>query len=234
MIAVMYVPSCYHFPLTMSRQSSGLRSKHYWRSASSRLVVSSLLSDSTKRQAEPMYAHLFNILRPYLKSNVPAPQGAQSISRHLLSTYGENSFAFIMDEGGMQAHPPIFYNSLHSITTAGFGKHYGGIFAFPGIAEKGYFDVRVEVSSPGGHSSVPPSHTVSLPSDDFTLFIEFLSEYWYVVRPYSKVRGQSLEDVFGKSEPSFAPTSNAEVPKPYLDTRFSPPWNLSMSCRTCT
>ena len=33
--------------------------------------------------------------------------------------------------------------------------------ATPGIAEKGYIDVRVEVTSPGGHSSVPPQHTVS-------------------------------------------------------------------------
>ena len=32
--------------------------------------------------------------------------------------------------------------------------------ATPGIAEKGYIDVRVDVTSPGGHSSVPPSHTV--------------------------------------------------------------------------
>lgn len=31
----------------------------------------------------------------------------------------------------------------------------------PGIAEKGYIDVKVEVTSPGGHSSIPPDHTVS-------------------------------------------------------------------------
>jgi len=30
----------------------------------------------------------------------------------------------------------------------------------PGIAEKGFLNVLVEVSSPGGHSSVPPRHTV--------------------------------------------------------------------------
>ncbi|KZS99903.1 uncharacterized protein LAESUDRAFT_59474 [Laetiporus sulphureus 93-53] len=35
----------------------------------------------------------------------------------------------------------------------------GGIFAFPAIAEKGYFDMRIEVNAPGGHSSVPPAHT---------------------------------------------------------------------------
>lgn len=30
----------------------------------------------------------------------------------------------------------------------------------PAVAEKGYLDVRVEVATPGGHSSVPPQHTV--------------------------------------------------------------------------
>lgn len=33
------------------------------------------------------------------------------------------------------------------------------IFATPSLAEKGYLDVRVEVSTAGGHSSVPPPHT---------------------------------------------------------------------------
>lgn len=30
------------------------------------------------------------------------------------------------------------------------------------VAEKGYLDVRVEVATPGGHSSVPPEHTVRI------------------------------------------------------------------------
>ena len=29
----------------------------------------------------------------------------------------------------------------------------------PALAEKGYVDVRVEVTASGGHSSVPPPHT---------------------------------------------------------------------------
>ena len=37
---------------------------------------------------------------------------------------------------------------------------HGKAFATLGTAEKGYIDVRVDVESPGGHSSVPPSHTV--------------------------------------------------------------------------
>ena len=38
---------------------------------------------------------------------------------------------------------------------------FGQAYATVGTAEKGYTDVRVAVTSPGGHSSVPPSHTVS-------------------------------------------------------------------------
>ena len=45
-------------------------------------------------------------------------------------------------------------------SVAGYHEQSGAVFATPGIAEKGYLDVRLEVSSPGGHSSVPPAHTV--------------------------------------------------------------------------
>ena len=48
----------------------------------------------------------------------------------------------------------------------GFAEQDGSVFAMPGIAEKGYFDVNVEVTAPGGHSSVPPQHTVSFSVND--------------------------------------------------------------------
>lgn len=41
-------------------------------------------------------------------------------------------------------------------------NEYGVAVATVGTAEKGYIDARVEVTAPGGHSSVPPAHTVSL------------------------------------------------------------------------
>ncbi|KAE9399968.1 Zn-dependent exopeptidase [Gymnopus androsaceus JB14] len=43
----------------------------------------------------------------------------------------------------------------------GYGENLkeGVIFAGPGISEKGYLDARIEVLSPGGHSSIPPDHT---------------------------------------------------------------------------
>ncbi|EGN95017.1 hypothetical protein SERLA73DRAFT_61542 [Serpula lacrymans var. lacrymans S7.3] len=67
--------------------------------------------------------------------------GALSIGRYLLETFGEDSISLIVDEGG------------------GYSDISGTIFASPAVAEKGYLDVRVDVSTPGGHSSKPPKHT---------------------------------------------------------------------------
>ncbi|KAJ6621352.1 hypothetical protein B0H10DRAFT_2163162 [Mycena sp. CBHHK59/15] len=69
-------------------------------------------------------------------------QGAGALGKAMRSIYGEDlPFAFIIDEGG------------------GFAEQYGSVIASPAVAEKGYLDVHVEVTSPGGHSSVPPAHT---------------------------------------------------------------------------
>ncbi|KAI0091740.1 carboxypeptidase S [Irpex rosettiformis] len=70
-------------------------------------------------------------------------QGAGKIAQYLEATYGRDGFAALVDEG------------------YGFGIPYGGdiLFAGPGTGEKGYLDVHVEVTTPGGHSSVPPRHT---------------------------------------------------------------------------
>ena len=48
----------------------------------------------------------------------------------------------------------------------GFAEQGGSVFAMPGIAEKGSIDVNVEVTASGGHSSVPPKHTVSFSVND--------------------------------------------------------------------
>lgn len=42
----------------------------------------------------------------------------------------------------------------------GFGEQYGSVMATIGIGEKGNTNTRIQVASPGGHSSVPPPHTV--------------------------------------------------------------------------
>ena len=44
--------------------------------------------------------------------------------------------------------------------TAGYGEQFGRVIATPGVSEKGYMDVMINVASPGGHSSLPPPHTV--------------------------------------------------------------------------
>ncbi|KAI6112592.1 hypothetical protein F5141DRAFT_1291299 [Pisolithus sp. B1] len=67
--------------------------------------------------------------------------GAQTLAIELEAMFGQNGYAMIVDEGG------------------GYGEQYGRILAMPGIAEKGSVNVRIEVSTPGGHSSLPPPHT---------------------------------------------------------------------------
>ncbi|KAG6886230.1 hypothetical protein C0993_010792 [Termitomyces sp. T159_Od127] len=74
--------------------------------------------------------------------------GAAKLAQALLENYGKDGVAFLVDEGG------------------GFVQENGITIATPGIAEKGYLDVRVEVTAPGGHSSVPPKHTHSKELDE--------------------------------------------------------------------
>ncbi|KAG1821064.1 uncharacterized protein BJ212DRAFT_977270 [Suillus subaureus] len=68
-------------------------------------------------------------------------EGAGHLARYLEEMYGRDSFALLLDEGS-------FYTDMGGI-----------IFATPSTSEKGYRDVKITVSTPGGHSSVPPSHT---------------------------------------------------------------------------
>ncbi|KAG8863707.1 hypothetical protein FRB96_007544 [Tulasnella sp. 330] len=67
-------------------------------------------------------------------------EGAGQLSIYL-KEHGLKEFAFIVDEG------ETYYNE------------YGQIFAPVATSEKGYLDVEVKVAAPGGHSSVPPTHT---------------------------------------------------------------------------
>ncbi|KAI0927139.1 hypothetical protein AcV5_007754 [Taiwanofungus camphoratus] len=67
--------------------------------------------------------------------------GATAIRDYLLATYGEYAFSILVDEGG------------------GYKVGDLAIMASPAVAEKGSLNVRMEISTPGGHSSVPPLHT---------------------------------------------------------------------------
>ncbi|KAI2780236.1 carboxypeptidase s [Daldinia loculata] len=67
-------------------------------------------------------------------------QGAAHLAKALVSHYGEDGAAVIVDEG------------------AGTSTVWGSTFALPGVAEKGAIDVEIIIRMPGGHSSVPPAH----------------------------------------------------------------------------
>ena len=82
-------------------------------------------------------------------------QGAAYLAKYLESTYGKDAFALLVDEGGMGLHGCLVYDKIGLISIwllVGFGELFGTVFATPGIAEKGHMDVRVDISSPGGHS----------------------------------------------------------------------------------
>ncbi|EKM81841.1 hypothetical protein AGABI1DRAFT_112074 [Agaricus bisporus var. burnettii JB137-S8] len=68
-------------------------------------------------------------------------RGAATLAPVLQELYGEDGFAFVIDEG------------------TGFGTKFGTNFAMVGTAEKGATNVEVKVASAGGHSSLPPDHT---------------------------------------------------------------------------
>ncbi|KAG0709350.1 hypothetical protein DFH29DRAFT_1027587 [Suillus ampliporus] len=68
-------------------------------------------------------------------------RGAGSLATEMLERFGENAFTMLVDEG------------------SGYGETYGRVIAVPAIGEKGSLNVRIKVTSPGGHSSLPPPHT---------------------------------------------------------------------------
>lgn len=59
--------------------------------------------------------------------------GAGQLSAHIEKTYGKDSVAFIIDEGG-----------------GGIGESFGTAMALPGTSEKGYIDVEISLHAPGG------------------------------------------------------------------------------------
>ncbi|KAF8955002.1 hypothetical protein BDZ97DRAFT_2064261 [Flammula alnicola] len=63
---------------------------------------------------------------------ISGPRGATNIGKYLEGIYGKNGIALIVDEGGM---------NLDTV--------YGKEFALPGIAEKGYLNVEIQVDMLG-------------------------------------------------------------------------------------
>lgn len=67
--------------------------------------------------------------------------GAAHLSKRIEEIYGPDSLFAIVDEG------------------TGVSQVDGQYIASPSTAEKGHLDILVELTTPGGHSSVPPDHT---------------------------------------------------------------------------
>lgn len=67
--------------------------------------------------------------------------GAAHLSKHIEERYGADSLYAIIDEG------------------TGVMEINGQYVAVPSTAEKGHLDIFIELTTPGGHSSVPPDHT---------------------------------------------------------------------------
>jgi Gly-Xaa carboxypeptidase len=65
------------------------------------------------------------------------------ISNFLHNRYGDDGIYLIMDEGSV-----------------GIQKEFDQSFAMVSVAEKGYLDVGINVTSTGGHASNPPDHSV--------------------------------------------------------------------------
>ncbi|GAA6012255.1 hypothetical protein JCM11491_007073 [Sporobolomyces phaffii] len=68
--------------------------------------------------------------------------GAGHIQTYLEAKYGRDGVAVIVDEGGL-----------------GIGEQFGMQAAIPAVGEKGYVDIKFTLTTPGGHSSIPPDHT---------------------------------------------------------------------------
>lgn len=70
-------------------------------------------------------------------------RGASNLGKYLENTFGRDSIYAIIDEGPGLMEDPFS----------------GQIVAMAGTGEKGYLDIEVELTAPGGHSSMPPDHT---------------------------------------------------------------------------
>lgn len=77
---------------------------------------------------------------------VGGEQGAQYLGERLQELYGNDGIAMLVDEG-----MPVY--SAYDV------ESFGAPIAAPAVSEKGALNVRVEVRSKGGHSSMPPPHT---------------------------------------------------------------------------
>ncbi|ODQ82119.1 hypothetical protein BABINDRAFT_160304 [Babjeviella inositovora NRRL Y-12698] len=100
-------------------------------------TVEQLLADDFKPQRSIVLAFGFD-------EEASGEQGARYISEFLLKRYGRDSFYAVIDEGDA------------GLVKAGGGSQF---YAQVATGEKGHVNAHIELTTPGGHSSVPPDHT---------------------------------------------------------------------------
>ncbi|KAI1102338.1 carboxypeptidase S [Jackrogersella minutella] len=69
-------------------------------------------------------------------------RGAAALNQSLIEEWGSDSFLLVLDEGGM-----------------GIESQGNVLYAYPGVGEKGYYDIQLTLEVNGGHSSRPPKNT---------------------------------------------------------------------------
>ncbi|RPD64385.1 carboxypeptidase S [Lentinus tigrinus ALCF2SS1-7] len=113
-------------------------------------------------------------------------EGAGHLATYLEQQYGTHGFELMLDEGGS------------------YGTPYGDdvVFAVPALSEKGYLDIRIEVSTKGGHSSVPPKHTAIGILSSMIVAVEENPHEPELVRGGSPYNSTMCAAVFGPSYPS--------------------------------
>ncbi|KAK2765101.1 hypothetical protein FQN54_008800 [Arachnomyces sp. PD_36] len=77
------------------------------------------------------------------------------ISDFLHNRYGDDGIYLLMDEGSV-----------------GIQKEFDQTFAMVSVSEKGYLDVGINVTAPGGHASNPPDHNVIGITSEIIMAIE--------------------------------------------------------------
>lgn len=105
--------------------------------------MTALLSAIETLLSEPGFSARRTILLAFgFDEECSGVKGAGSIAAHLNKTYGPDSLAIVLDEGGM---------GLQQIDDV--------LYALPAVMEKGHVDIWFSLHVQGGHSSVPFPHT---------------------------------------------------------------------------
>ncbi|ODQ82120.1 hypothetical protein BABINDRAFT_46355 [Babjeviella inositovora NRRL Y-12698] len=99
-------------------------------------TVEQLLADGFKPQRSIVLAFGFD-------EEASGGHGARHISHFLTKKYGKDSFYAVIDEGSS------------GLIKGGSGQYYAQV----ATGEKGFFNAEIQLTTPGGHSSVPPDHT---------------------------------------------------------------------------